>query len=84
MTCLLKMGIVCLQGNRALHTEHKMTTTTTMTTYLCTNGANSSFRVDAIDAQTALAIAANRFDAECSYILPISVQDEDGNVADVY
>lgn len=57
--------------------------TTTTTTYLCTNGSNSSFRIDAIDAQTALTEAANRFDAECSYILPISVQDEDGNVADI-
>ena len=61
-----------------------MTTIKTTTTYLCTNGNNSSFWVDAIDAQTALTIAARRFDAEFSYILPISVQDEDGNVADIY
>ena len=56
----------------------------TTTTYLCTNGNNSSFRVDAIDAQTALTVAANRFDADCSYILPITVESEDGNVADIY
>ena len=58
--------------------------TTTTTTYLCTNGANSSFRIDATDIESALSAAANRFDAEFSYILPITVQDEDGNVADVY
>ena len=55
-----------------------------MTTYLCTNGNNSSFWLKSTDAQTALTEAANRFDAEFSYILPISVQDEDGNVADIY
>ena len=55
-----------------------------MTDYLCTNGSNSSFMVKAIDAQAALTIAATRFDAESSYILPISVQDEDGNVASIY
>lgn len=58
--------------------------TTTTTTYLCTNGNNSSFWLDAIDAQTALAIAANRFDADCSYILPITVESEDGDIASIY
>ena len=70
---------MCLQGDVALHTGSK-----NMTTYLCTNGNNSSFWLKSTDAQTALTEAANRFDAEFSYILPISVQDEDGNVADIY
>ena len=60
------------------------TTTNTMTDYLCTNGGNSSFRVKAIDAQAALTIAEARFDGDCSYILPITVQSEDGDVADIY
>lgn len=55
-----------------------------MTDYLCTNGSNSSFRVKAIDAQAALTIAEARFDGDCSYILPITVQSEDGDVADIY
>ena len=59
-------------------------TTTTTTTYLCVNGNSSSFWVDAKDAQTALAIAASRFDAECSYFLPISVESEDGDIASIY
>lgn len=77
---------MCLRGNRALHTgDKKMTTTTTATTtYLCVNGNSSSFWVDATDAQTALAIAANRFDAECSYTLPITVESEDGDIASIY
>lgn len=57
--------------------------TTTTTSYLCTNGANSSFRIDATDIKSALSAAARLFDADCSFILPISVQDEDGNVADI-
>ena len=65
------------------HTEHKMTTTTT-TTYLCTNGSNSSFRIDATDIESALSAAASRFDAEASYILPIMVESEDGDIADIY
>jgi len=60
------------------------TTTNTITDYLCTNGSNSSFRVRATDAQAALTIAEARFDADCSYILPITVQSEDGDVADIY
>lgn len=60
------------------------TTTNTMTDYLCTNGSNSSFRVKAIDAQAALIAAAKRFDAEASYILPITVESEDGDIADIY
>ena len=58
--------------------------TTTMTTYLCTNGSNSSFLVDAIDVQTALIMAAWRFDDEASYILPITVESEDGDTASIY
>lgn len=55
-----------------------------MTTYLCTNGNNSSFRLDATDAQTALTAAANRFDDDASYILPITVESEDGDIASIY
>ena len=66
------------------HSTRSKKMTTTTTTYLCTNGANSSFRIDATDIESALSAAARRFDAESSYILPISVQDEDGNVADIY
>ena len=57
--------------------------TTTMTTYLCTNGNNSSFRLEAIDARTALIMAAWRFDDEASYILPITVESEDGDIASI-
>ena len=60
------------------------TTTNTMTDYLCTNGGGSSLRVKAIDIQTALAFAEARFDADCDYILPITAQSEDGDVADIY
>ncbi len=83
MTCPFLWGILCLQGNRALHTGDKKMTTTT-TTYLCTNGNNSSFRIDATDIESALSAAARRFDAECSYILPIMVESEDGDIADIY
>ena len=61
-----------------------MTTTTTNTTYLCTNGNNSSFWLDSTDVQTALTIAASRFDADFSYILPITVESEDGDIASIY
>ena len=55
-----------------------------MTTYLCTNGNNSSFWLKSTDAQTALTEAANRFDAEFIYLLPITVESEDGDIASIY
>ncbi len=79
-----KKGRVVFTGQRSpTHAGDKKMTTTT-TTYLCTNGANSSFWLVSTDAQTALTIAATRFDAECSYFLPISVESEDGDIASIY
>lgn len=49
--------------------------------FLCTNGANSSFKVMTADADEALKIAESRFDSESAYILPINVQSECGIVA---
>lgn len=49
--------------------------------FLCTNGANSSFKVMAVDADEALKIAESRFDSESDYILPINVQSECGIAA---
>lgn len=46
--------------------------------FLCTNGSNSSFRVRAADADTALMMAAKRFDSESDYVLPINVESEGG------
>lgn len=48
--------------------------------FLCTNGSNSSFRVWAADTDTALTMAAKRFDSEGDYILPINVESECGSV----
>lgn len=52
--------------------------------FLCTNGSNSSFRVWAADADTALTMAVKRFDSESSYILPINVESECGQIATHY
>jgi len=49
-----------------------------MTDYLCTNGSNSSFTVQAVNADIALLIAVKRFDSDSDYVLPISVASEDG------
>ncbi|MGP4715287.1 hypothetical protein ACTXGL_01430 [Psychrobacter sp. T6-6] len=48
------------------------------TEFLCTNGANNSFRVKAASSDEALKIAIKRFDDESDYILPINVESEDG------
>lgn len=48
--------------------------------FLCTNGSNSSFKVWAADAGTALTMAAKRFDSECDYILPINVESDCGQI----
>ncbi|WP_198333651.1 hypothetical protein [Psychrobacter namhaensis] len=46
--------------------------------FLCTNGANSSFKVMAVNADVALMLAAKRFDSESDYVLPINVESEGG------
>ena len=46
--------------------------------FLCTNGLNSSFRLWDADSDTALMMAAKRFDSESDYVLPINVESEDG------
>lgn len=46
--------------------------------FLCTNGANSSLKVKALDATHALMVACYQFNNTCDYILPISVSSECG------
>ena len=48
--------------------------------FLCTNGSNSSFKVWAADADTALTMAAKRFDSEGDYTLPINVESDCGQI----
>lgn len=54
-----------------------------MIEFLCTNGANSSFKVLADNADNALTVAVKRFDAESDYILPITVQSECGVILSI-